>query len=71
MQTMSVSLDHARLLLGLRGQELGLVRQAQLDTESGELTNLVLETRWQQVKIPWRRVEFDECNDVFKIVARP
>lgn len=67
---MSVNLDHARLLLGLKGQHLGLVRRATLDTRSGELRDLILETRWQQLRIPWRRVSFDEQEDVFRLLTR-
>ncbi|MBN7798347.1 hypothetical protein [Parahaliea mediterranea] len=70
MHPVSVSLDHARLMLGLRGQELGLVRWATLDAASGSLEELLLETRWQQIAIPWRRVEFDEQRDVFRLVSQ-
>ncbi|WP_157976397.1 hypothetical protein [Parahaliea mediterranea] len=67
MRTMTVSLDHARLLLGLRGQQLGLVRQAIVDTDTGTVEQLLLETRWQQVGIPWQRVAFDAESDSFQL----
>ncbi|TGD76195.1 hypothetical protein E4634_01220 [Mangrovimicrobium sediminis] len=68
--TITVRLDHAMLMLGLQGQQLGLVKQARLDAESGELLGLVLETRWQHVELPWRDVEFDGNDAVFRL-SRP
>jgi len=57
-------------MLGLKGQHLGLVREAKLDTCSGAVTELVLETRWQLIEVPWSRVAFDEHEDVFKMKDR-
>lgn len=67
MSKLEVSLDHARLVIGLQGQHLGLARTAELDPDTGVVVQLNLETRWQRIAIPWRRVAFLPDRDVFQL----
>ena len=57
-------------LLGIKGQELGVVRRCLLSLPDHSVTTYRLETKWQSVELDAKVVRFDAEAGVLKMGAR-